>query len=121
MVPELFPNRPPAGNKYLNQVTRTKTLMERLTHLMNSSNIYIALPGSVGTLGEVAIVWNHISIDFRVNNLSTKHLIVWRKPFGPFFEHAAADLGLTEFDLRNIHFVDNVEEAVVMVKRLTGQ
>ncbi len=117
-MPELFPNRPTSGNKYLNEVTPTRTLMERLTRLMDVSNIYIALPGSVGTLGEVAIAWNHISIDFRVRNVSEKHLLVWRKPFALFFEHAVADLGLTGFDMRNIHFVDNVAEALVVVRGL---
>lgn len=92
--------------------------MDRLTRLMNASNIYIALPGSVGTLGEVAIVWNHISIDFRVRNVSAKHLLVWRKPFAQFFEHAVTDLGLTVFDMKNIHFVDNVAEALVVVRGL---
>jgi len=39
IVPKLFPNRPPRGNEYLNVVTESETLMDRLTKLMDSSNV----------------------------------------------------------------------------------
>ncbi len=117
-MPQLFPGRPPRGNAYLNQVTVTQDLMQRLTRLVTCSNIFVALPGSVGTLGEVALVWNQISIDFRVRQESEKHLILWKEPFESFIRNAQANLGLTASDVRNLHFVNSPEEAVSQVNKL---
>lgn len=76
------------------------------------------LPGSVGTLGELVLVWNHINVDFRVQAASKKHLICWRCPWEEFLTQTARCLSLTEVDMQNIHFVDNVEEAVLLVEKL---
>jgi predicted Rossmann-fold nucleotide-binding protein len=94
--------------------------MERLTRLLLESNIFIALPGSVGTIGELALVWNHISIDFRVNQASKMHLVLWRQPFQRFVEDSVKSLGLATMDTNNIHFVDDPQEALTLVKTLTG-
>ena len=120
IVPNLFPNRPPNGNPYLNVVTVASDLMDRLTRLVSSSHIFVALPGSVGTLGEVALVWNHINIDFRVNKESKTHLILWRKPFEAFIKHTVNDLGLIPVDTEHIYFVDTPYEAASLVDDLLG-
>lgn len=119
IVPDLFPGRPPRGNAYLNDVAVTHTLMERLTKLVSDTEIFIALPGSVGTLAELVLVWNHINIDFRVNHRSTKHLILWREPFERFILDTVQSLGLKPIDTENIHFVDNPTEAVGIALKLS--
>ena len=117
-MPDLFPGRPPKGNAYLNQVTVTQDLMQRLTRLVTCSNIFIALPGSVGTLGELALVWNQISIDFRVRQGSINHLILWKEPYEAFIRSTQSSLSLTEFDVQNLHFVSSPDEAVSLVNKL---
>ena len=92
--------------------------MDRLTRLVESSDVYIALPGSVGTLGELVLVWNHINIDFRVNKASKKHLICWRRPFEALIQQTFDCLSLTKADIEQIYYVDYPEEAVELVKRL---
>ena len=92
--------------------------MERLTTLISASNIYIALPGSVGTLGELVLVWNHINIDFRVSGGSTKHLICWRSPFEKFLNDTCNSLHLLPIDYQQVHFVDSADEAVQLLKAL---
>ena len=47
--------------------------MDRLAKLIDSSNEYIALPGLVGTLVELVLVWNHVNIDYRVHAKCKKH------------------------------------------------
>jgi predicted Rossmann-fold nucleotide-binding protein len=90
--------------------------MERLTRLVSGSDVYIALPGSVGTLGEIVLVWNHINIDFRVRKSSLKHLILWREPFERFVSDTFNSLGLKSIDVENIHFVDSPEDAIKILK-----
>jgi predicted Rossmann-fold nucleotide-binding protein len=119
IVPALFPNRSPRGNQYLNVVTVASDLMDRLTKLIQASNVFIALPGSVGTLGELALVWNHINIDFRVNKASATHLILWRCPFEAFIKHTVNDLGLLPIDIENIHFVDSPSQVVSLLRELS--
>lgn len=118
VVPDLFPNRPSHGNAYLNEVTVASSLMDRLTKLIDSSNVYIALPGSVGTVGELVLVWNHINIDYRVHATSKKHLLCWRLPFEKFISCTSNALGLVDIDLEHIHFVEDPESAVELVKSL---
>jgi predicted Rossmann-fold nucleotide-binding protein len=118
VVPQLFKGRPPRGNEYLTNCVIAKDLMDRLTQLISHSNVYIALPGSVGTLGEIVLVWNHISIDMRVNKTSKKHLILWSSPFKRFIDDTVRCLGLTDLDRENLHFVSDTQEAVALATRL---
>ena len=94
--------------------------MERLTRLVSESTIFIALPGSVGTVGELVLVWNHINIDFRVQKASKTHLILWREPFERFIDDSVKSLGLGSMDTENIHFVDNPQEAVTIATSLAA-
>jgi len=56
----LFPERAP--NPYLSEERPTRTLMERLQHLLRA-DAFVALDGSLGTLTEFFLVWNHIFLD----------------------------------------------------------
>jgi uncharacterized protein (TIGR00730 family) len=56
----LFPQRAP--NPYLSEERRTRTLMERLHHLMRA-DAFVALDGGLGTVTEFFLVWNHIFLD----------------------------------------------------------
>ena len=76
------------------------------------------LPGSVGTLGELVLVWNHINIDFRVHNLSRKHLVCFREPWERFIIVTRETLNLIDRDLNHIHFIDSVDEAVGLARKL---
>ena len=80
--------------------------------------VYVVLPGSVGTLGELVLVWNHINIDIRVNQTSKKHLICFRNPWYDFVCKTTEVLHLRADDIKNIHFVETVEEAVDLSRRL---
>ncbi len=119
IVPELFPHRGDHGNRYLTTAYRAGTLMERLTMLIDSANIYVVVPGSVGSLGEFVLVWNHISIDFMTTNTSKKHVICYRNPWEKVFNDISADLDLKAIDVQHIHFVDNEEEVLAIISIIT--
>ena len=46
-----------AANEYVTKEVQTNTLLERLETLVDSAQAYIVLPGSTGTLLELAYVW----------------------------------------------------------------
>lgn len=53
----LFDGSRPSPNAFLDEERRFPTLEERLLHLVRLGDAWIALPGGVGTLAEVALVW----------------------------------------------------------------
>lgn len=56
MTVNVFGDRP--GNGWLGEEVRTETLFLRLEALVDRGDAFIALPGGVGTLLEIALVWN---------------------------------------------------------------
>ncbi len=51
-------------NQWIDKEIRTKDLAERVTTLINLGEAYIVLPGSTGTLLEIAMVWELINKQF---------------------------------------------------------
>ena len=50
--------RPTGPNPWVAEEVRTRTLHERLVHLTTNCRAAVVLPGGVGTLTELALVWN---------------------------------------------------------------
>ena len=50
--------RPVHANKWIKEERKYATLHERLLALINSCDIAIALPGGIGTLTEIMLMWN---------------------------------------------------------------
>ena len=57
IVPNLFQGRSD-GNQYLSNKIVDNNLSERIGSLIKYSNIIIVLPGTIGTLTELFVVWN---------------------------------------------------------------
>jgi len=56
-APVLFPNRP-GGNQYLTEEVKATGLLERIQVMSAMSEAFVVMPGSIGTLTELAIAWN---------------------------------------------------------------
>jgi len=101
--------RPITANPWVKEVRQFSTLRERLWDLLANSDVAIAMPGGIGTLAEIAMLWNHLII----RSLPVKGLIIigegWKNVFDVFFR----DLGMFihEEDQRNIHFVADIAGA----------
>lgn len=57
---DVFPDREP--NRFLSERKQTGTLLERLGILLQADG-FVALEGSVGTLTEFFLVWNHVMLE----------------------------------------------------------
>jgi hypothetical protein len=109
----LFKSQP---NPYLTDVIETENLIERLGKLIELGDAYVAMPGSTGTLAELALVWELVN-----KRLIPKRPIVcwgefWRPVVGVFAQQSARDPHVVQpgVDKRGqwITFVDDYEAAM---------
>ena len=76
---ELNSLRPEGANPWVSEVRNFTTLKDRLWHLVEICDAAIAMPGGIGTLAEIAVMWNSVGI----NSIPAKPLVLvgdgWRK------------------------------------------
>jgi uncharacterized protein (TIGR00730 family) len=61
---DLFERRGPV-NPWVRERVHTPDLFERLRHLVNSADGFVAVAGSIGTLTELFLVWTLVSVEGR--------------------------------------------------------
>jgi hypothetical protein len=61
---DLFEKRGPA-NRWVKERVHTRDLYERLRHIVDRADGFVALPGSIGTLTEVFLTWTLLSVGAR--------------------------------------------------------
>lgn len=97
-------------NQWVKEEIRKQTLIERLQALVEHSDAAIALPGGVGTLVEISLVWNLMTIE----TIPPRPLILlgdgWRSTIENFF--GQFDAYMSDNHLKYLHFANDVEEAV---------
>ncbi|MGB8346347.1 MAG: LOG family protein [Ktedonobacteraceae bacterium] len=79
---------------------------ERINHILHC-NAIIALPGGVGTLSEMALVWATIQTEPR-----SQPLILFGECWPPVIEAIRANLVVGDHDLRLLRFATSPEEAI---------
>ena len=71
-------------NAYLDEEIKFPTLFERLHQLVIMADVWIALPGGIGTLSEVALTWSLM----QVGEMQRQPFVLvgeqWRKTIGEF-------------------------------------
>lgn len=56
-APVLFPDRP-GGNRFLTEEVEATGLLHRISIMSELASAFVVMPGSIGTLTELAIAWN---------------------------------------------------------------
>jgi uncharacterized protein (TIGR00730 family) len=78
--------RPIKANAWVIEEIRKKTLVERLHTLIHESDAALALPGGPGTLTEISLMWNLMTVE----SLHRRPLILigdgWQAVFDQFFK-----------------------------------
>jgi uncharacterized protein (TIGR00730 family) len=101
-----------APNSYLKTVVPSKDFYGRLERLIMDSDGYIAMRGGMGTVTEISLVWNKLTM--RVMPL--KPLIL----LGDFWAEVMQGLGkhlvISESDISHLIFVKRAEEAIEVLK-----
>lgn len=101
--------RPGKGNRWITELWHFKTLRERLYTLIESSDGAIVMPGGIGTLAEMAVMWAHL----QTRTLSPRPLILvgpeWQAAMQAFYEHLGDHVSPAYREL--LTFAAGVQEA----------
>ena len=101
-------------NSWLSQEVITPHLFDRMHHLIES-DAYVAMPGGLGTLGEVAVTWNL----FQTASIPVRPLILvgghWRR----FVQHVQSEFRVDGRDAALLRFADTVEEVIPLLHQVT--
>lgn len=102
-------------NPWVLEVCHYKTLRERLMGLIETCDAAMALPGGVGTLAEVCMMWDHLLTDA----ITPRPLILigagWRTVIDKFLQEFDDYVAPAHRDW--IQYVWDVDEAVTLVGR----
>lgn len=99
-----------AANAWLHEEWHVQTLDQRLLSLIDNCEAALALPGGVGTLLEISMMWNRLII----KAIAARPIILigpgWHTVIASFLEQQGQYL--TERDRQWLTFTDTIEEAV---------
>lgn len=100
------------ANPWVDEEIKTETLLLRLENLVTHSVGYIILPGGIGTLLELALVWNLALTGV----LGHKPIVVVGEGWRQAIERMREVTHVREIDLGWLLFADDAEGAVAVVQ-----
>jgi uncharacterized protein (TIGR00730 family) len=106
------------ANPFVEEVYEHKTFFSRLHHFMIASDAFVVVPGGIGTLLELSMVWQLL----QVRKLHHTPLVVIGKMWGELVEWARAYMLRPGLSLANAedlaipHCVGSVEETVAILR-----
>jgi len=118
ITPTVFPARGAHGNQYLTKETIAPDLQQRLCSLIYSGDIFVALPGNIGTLTELMMAWNVQAIA----HLSGKRIVpifAFRNPWEQAVKGLESLLSISPSDMQKIIFVDSAEDLINNIHHCT--
>jgi uncharacterized protein (TIGR00730 family) len=102
-----------APNRWVKEERRRKSLIERLQILIEGCDAALSLPGGVGTLTEIVLMWNLMIVE----SLPRRPLILigsgWRNTFDQFFREL--DVYTSAIQRELVGFADDIDTAVKML------
>ena len=107
---DVFSSRSP--NSYIDEEIGTDTLLLRLDKLTEVADGYIILGGGIGTLLELALVWN-----LQLMGVFDKPIVLLGPAWRAAVERLSEHLMIREVDLAALTFVDTPEQAVETLTR----
>ena len=108
----LFDGRRLHANAYLDEEIKLPTLFQRLHHLVTMADAWVALPGGIGTLSEVALTWSLM----QVGEMQRRPFVLvgkqWRTTIGTF----SSDYYVRPQHRDLIKYADHVTQVVDLLK-----
>jgi len=105
--------RPVRPNLWVQEERRFATIQQRLFALIENCDAALALPGGIGTLAEIAVMWSHL----QTGAISPRPLILigsgWRAVFDQFVSQQ--DAYISERHRRWLLFAPDIETAFKML------
>ena len=108
----LFDNTRLHPNAYLDEEIKLPTLFERLHRLVTIADAWVALPGGIGTLSEVALTWCLMQVGEMQRRLFVLVGEQWRTTIGTF----SSDYYVRPQHRDLIKYADHVTQVVDLLK-----
>ena len=106
--------RPVRPNDWVKEEWRRDTLLERLQVLVEECDAGIALPGGPGTLTEIALMWNLMTVE----SSHRRPLVLvgngWQSVFDQFYSQL--DVYIAEKQRALVQFAEDVSTAVELIE-----
>ena len=106
--------RPVGANRWVKEELRKETLMERIHALIHESDAAMALAGGTGTLTEIALMWNLMTVE----SLHRRPLILigrgWQSTFDQFFQEFDSYITVPQREI--LRFAHDVHTAVQILE-----
>ncbi len=102
-----------APNPYLKKIEPSESFYTRLQTLIRHSVGYIALRGGMGTVTEISLVWNKLTMGV----LPRRPLILLGECWPKVIAGLGEQLVISESDLSYLSFANTAEEAVAYLTR----
>jgi uncharacterized protein (TIGR00730 family) len=114
---EIEAYRPGGPNPWVIEERRTVTLLERIHQMLTAGEAALALPGGLGTLAEISIMWN-LSL---IKAIDPKPLILigqdWKQTIEQFINTFQVYIPQNQIQL--VRFAPDVQTAVHMLKAIS--
>lgn len=101
-----------SANPYLDEEIKLPTLFQRLHHLVTLAEAWVALPGGIGTLSEVALTWSLMQVGELPRHPFVLVGAMWRKTIGEF----AGDYHVRPQFRELIKYADMIEQVLPLLK-----
>jgi len=103
-------------NQWVKEEWRKKSLLERMQAIIEASDAAIAMPGGVGTLAEISVMWNLMAVE----SLPRRPLILvgkgWRSTLDQFF--TSFEFYMPFRQRESLMFAEDVRRAVLSLDGL---
>ena len=111
--------RPTGANEWVKEEIHYESLHQRLGALIDICDGAFALPGGVGTLAEISVMWNQLLIGAQ----KPKPLILigdgWKKVMDQFF--AAQEGYIPEHDKNWLFYANSIESGLEILSKWKGK
>lgn len=101
-------------NAYIDETVVQSDLFDRIRHMQSRSDAFVVLKGSMGTLAELALVWNISKIDTKQRKPIILVGNAWSKILDSWCEH----LAVTNEDAQLLFVAKNPTEALDQINRV---
>jgi uncharacterized protein (TIGR00730 family) len=108
----LFDKTRPSANPYVDEEIKLPTLFQRLHYLVTLADAWVALPGGIGTLSEVALTWSLMQVGEMPHGPFVLVGDMWRKTIGEFSSDAHVKPQFREL----IKYAENVEQVLPLIR-----
>jgi len=102
-----------APNAYLDETVKSEDLFARIRMMQQRADGFIVLKGSMGTLAELALVWNLAKIDAS----HRKPIILLGDGWAPVLRSWREHLAVTEEEVELLHIAAQPAEAVDLLQQ----